>query len=205
MRARAALRDPGTENDMESLMVFLQKWRVRLGHLFAIGILVFARPTPAALAAGTAVALLGEAIRIYSAGVIDKNTTLSRTGPYAYTRNPLYVGSFFMYLGFCIAAGSVYVVAAFLVFFFVVYYATILREEAFLREKFGDSYERFCGEVPRFFPRPGGARPEGEARFDWGRMKENKEHEGLIATLIILGVLWGMWLSGRTIYGMIGG
>ncbi len=184
---------------MDGVSAFLQKWRVRLGHLFAVCIVVFATPRLSTLAAGTVTALIGEAIRIYSAGVIDKNTTLSRTGPYAYTRNPLYLGSFFMYLGFCIASGNVYITASFFIFFFVVYYATILREEAFLRGKFGERYEVFCAEVPRFFPRPVPTRGEGTARFEWRRMMGNKEHEGLIATVVILALMWGMWFAGWTV------
>jgi hypothetical protein len=182
---------------MECAAKFLQKRRVRLGHLFAVVVLVFARPRLEFLIAGTAIALAGEAVRIASAGYILKDKQLSIAGPYAFTRNPLYVGSFFMYLGFCVAASNIYVAAAFPPFFFVVYYATILREEAYLKEAFGADYEKFCSEVPRFFPRP--RRPASSGAdagggFSFAQASKNKEYEAVIAVAVILGALWIMYL-----------
>ena len=179
---------------MESATKFLQKWRVRLGHLFAILALALARPVHLRyLAAGTAVALAGEAVRIASAGYIQKDKTLSRTGPYAYTRNPLYLGSFLMYLGFCVAASNLYVIAAYIPFFFIIYYATIYREETYLKDAFGADYEQFKKETPRFFPRLLPARGNGAGGgFSFSQAAKNREYEGLIAIVIITGALWAM-------------
>ncbi len=179
---------------MEGLMIFLQKWRVRLGHLFALVMLAVCKPEIEWLIAGTIVAFAGEAVRMWSAGTIDKNAVLSRGGPYAYMRNPLYFGSFLMYLGFCIASGNFYVLIAYPFFFFPVYYATIFREEAFLREKFTDEFERFVREVPRFFPRPFKSKGATTATFALSQMKHNREYEALIAIVIILGAMWAMAL-----------
>jgi protein-S-isoprenylcysteine O-methyltransferase Ste14 len=182
---------------METTTKFLQKWRVRLGHLFAIAALVCAKPTDIRyLAAGTAIALFGESIRIASAGYIQKDKTLSRSGPYAFTRNPLYVGSFLMYLGFCIAASNVYVIGAYVPFFFVIYYATIYREETYLREAFGAEYEKFCAEVPRFFPRLWPAHGSGSGGgFSFAQAAKNREYEGAIAIAIITVALWAMYFA----------
>jgi len=182
---------------MDEMTKFLQKWRVRLGHLFAIVALVFARPSDLRyLIAGTAVAMAGEAVRIASAGYIQKDKALSRSGPYAFTRNPLYAGSFLMYLGFCIAASNVYVIAAYLPFFFITYYATIYREEMYLREVFGAEYEKFRAEVPRFFPRARPARANGAGGgFSFTQAVKNREYEALIAIIIIMGALWAMYFT----------
>ena len=176
--------------------MFLQKWRVKLGHAFALAILLCAKPELEWLVAGSVVAAAGEGLRVYASGIIAKDETLSRAGPYAYTRNPLYFGSFLMSLGLCVASGNVWVIAAFPLFFFPVYYATILREEDFLRGKFGDRFDEFRKSVPRFVPRPWPARGAGKADFAWTQVKHNKEYEGFCAAAVILMILWAMWLGG---------
>src|SRR5215216_5850418 len=84
---------------------FLQRIRVPLGFLFAILFGVFSKPTFLTLATGGAIGLLGLLIRAWASGHIDKAATLAISGPYAHTRNPLYLGSFILGLGFTIAAG----------------------------------------------------------------------------------------------------
>src|SRR5437764_11942650 len=85
---------------------FLQRLRVPLGFLFAIIFIVFARPTVLSLLIGGGFALVGLAIRAWASGHIRKAKLLAVSGPYAYTRNPLYVGSFILGVGFTIAAGA---------------------------------------------------------------------------------------------------
>jgi protein-S-isoprenylcysteine O-methyltransferase Ste14 len=181
---------------MENLTSILQKWRVRLGHVFSLIILFFAQPTIPMLAVGTAVTILGLAMRMAAAGCIQKDQVLSRHGPYAYTRNPLYLGSFFMVLGFCIAAGNLWVILAFFPFFFGVYYATIYREEQFLHGRFGNDYARFCSEVPRFFPRLTPAVRGGGGWFSMQQAMANHEYEGAGAALVLLAILWALALTG---------
>lgn len=163
---------------------------MRLGHLFTLALLFFATPEIGWLAAGTVLSLLGLAVRVAAAGCIHKDETLSRSGPYAFVRNPLYVGSFMMYLGFCVASGNVYIVAAFLPFFGVVYFATILREEAFLSEKFGEEFARFKREVPRFLPRVTPAAPLEKGWFGLQQAMKNREYEGMVAAVAVLCILW---------------
>lgn len=184
-------------SQVEKIMIFFQKWRVKLGHAFTIVLLFCAGPPHyRELIAGTAIALAGEAVRIAAAGLIRKDESLSRSGLYAYVRNPLYVGSFLMYLGFCVASGSVWIMIAFLPFFFIVYLATILREESFLRDKFGAEYDKFTAEVPRFMPRLSAAPGATPLNFSWKQAAANKEYEGAIATALVLGVLWAMGAAG---------
>ena len=184
---------------MEKTTAFLQKWRVRLGHLFTLGLLISARPERLGLLIGTIVTLLGLAIRMAAAGCIRKDQSLARTGPYAFTRNPLYLGSFFMMLGFCVACGNLWVAAAFVPFFFLVYYSTIWREERFLSGKFGGAFAAFKAAVPRFLPRLTPADALEPGWFKWSRAMDNHEYEGAIAALMVLALLWAMNLTNFTL------
>ena len=83
----------------------MQRWRVPLGFLCAILFMVFAQPRPTTLAVGAVVSILGLAIRAWASGHIRKNSALATSGPYAFTRNPLYLGSFLLGVGFTIASG----------------------------------------------------------------------------------------------------
>lgn len=186
--------------NLEKTTIFLQKWRVRLGHVFGLLIIIFARPETKWLIVGAIVSLAGEAVRVVSAGSIMKDQKLSISGPYARTRNPLYFGSFLMYLGLCLAANNIWVTAAYFPFFFAVYYATIYREEKFLAEKFGAEYDAFKAAVPRFLPRLKPAKgAEAGGGFSFPLAMKNKEYEALAAVIVTLGALWAMGLTGWTI------
>src|SRR5258705_13759457 len=84
---------------------WIQRWRVPLGFACAAVFFLLAKPSPATLLVGASVSLLGLSIRAWAAGHIRKNQELATSGPYAYTRNPLYLGSFLLGLGFTIASG----------------------------------------------------------------------------------------------------
>lgn len=114
---------------------------------------VLAEPTAKLLAVGGVLALAGGILRAWAAGTIRKNKVLTTTGPYAYTRNPLYLGSFLVGLGVVAASGSIWLLVLFLVFFGVVYTKTMREEEARLSELFGESFERYARSVPLFIPR----------------------------------------------------
>ena len=159
----------------------LARWRVPLGYVLGIVAFLLATPTPRSLALGAAIGALGEAIRIWAAGHLEKGREVTRTGPYALTRHPLYLGSAIMGAGFCVAsydlAASV-LVAAYLV---VTIAAAIRSEEAHLTDKFGAAYPEY---------RDGrGAGPS--RRFSVERAMRNREYRavaGLVAVLTMLAV-----------------
>ena len=91
-------------------------------------------------------------LRAYASGYVKKNTELATTGPYAYTRNPLYLGSMMIAFGFAAAAGSWVILITLAVLFGVIYWPTIRGEEAFLREKFA-GFDAYAKQVPRLLPR----------------------------------------------------
>lgn len=129
--------------------------RVRLKAiwLLLIPFLILARPTPRLLVGGGILALLGAGIRAWAAGCIRKDRELATTGPYAHTRNPLYLGSLLIGTGVTLAGGRWIFVVLFLLFFLVVYRRTILDEKKGLEEEFGDTYRRYREAVPALLPR----------------------------------------------------
>jgi protein-S-isoprenylcysteine O-methyltransferase Ste14 len=163
--------------------------RVSLGWALGILVLYLARPTPRSLALGLPLVALGEIIRLWASGHIEKTLVLATGGPYAHSRNPLYVGSVLLALGLAIAAASLWVAAA-VVLYFTAFYPSVMREEAdFLRRKFPQDYAGWEAEVPMFLPRlsPGGPRT---SRFSWPRVRANKEWRTAVALPAVAGLLW---------------
>src|SRR5712691_11798856 len=100
---------------------WIQRWRVPLGFVCAALFVLFAKPRPVTLLAGAGVSIIGLALRAWSAGHIRKNDALATSGPYAYTRNPLYLGSFLLGAGFTIAAARWELALVFVALFFGIY------------------------------------------------------------------------------------
>jgi len=125
--------------------------RVPLGFAFAALYLWRARPTWVSLVVGAAVAALGLGIRAIASGHVDKNEELAMTGPYAYVRNPLYLGSIVVAIGFAAAARDVVIALLIVVMFVLIYVPTIRSEEQYLETRFGD-YTKYARTVPRLIP-----------------------------------------------------
>lgn len=126
--------------------------RVPMGFLFAAFFLWRARPSAASLAFALLLVLPGLLLRAYASGYVTKNAALTVTGPYAYTRNPLYLGSIMMAFGFAVAARSVWIAVFLVVLFALIYGPTILSEEEFLRSTFPE-FDAYAHAVPRLLPR----------------------------------------------------
>jgi protein-S-isoprenylcysteine O-methyltransferase Ste14 len=131
----------------------MQRWRVPLGFVCGAFFLALAKPRPLTLALGGGIAVFGLALRAWAAGHIRKNAQLATSGPYAYTRNPLYLGSFIMGLGFTIAAGRWWLGLFFAALFLGIYLPVMRVEAATLAELFGEDYKCYAERVPLFFPR----------------------------------------------------
>ncbi len=109
-------------------------------------------PQPAAVAWSLALVLPGLWLRGYAAGYVKKNRELTQTGPYAYVRNPLYLGSILIAAGFAVALLSWAVAIALTVMVLLIYIPVIASEERFLRRTF-PAFDDYCGRVPRLIPR----------------------------------------------------
>jgi protein-S-isoprenylcysteine O-methyltransferase Ste14 len=135
-----------------SAFVVNRKVRLRIGFLFGIAYLVFARPTAGGLWLGLPVALVGLLVRAWAAGHIVKNEQLTMTGPYAHTRNPLYFGSFLLAAGFALASHWSLLLVVIALFAFI-YGPTIEQERTEIRSRFPEDYARYEANVPAFTPR----------------------------------------------------
>ena len=151
-----------------------RRLRVPLGFVVAAVFLVFARPSWATLAWSLLLVLPGLWLRGYAAGFVKKNSELTRTGPYAYTRNPLYLGSMLLAAGFAVAAGR--------------WWPVILSEEAFLRGAFA-GFDEYAKRVPRLMPRLTAAHfsdaGETSGRFSADRYRHHREYNAAMGAAMI--------------------
>jgi protein-S-isoprenylcysteine O-methyltransferase Ste14 len=166
----------------------LSRVRVRAGYTAGAVALFFAEPTRDSLIAGGALAIFGELIRLWASGHIEKTHRLATGGPYAHTRNPLYLGSVLMASGFLVAARHPLSVTVGLLYLLVFYPAIIREEGKFLRDKFPDHYHEWAKHVPLFVPRltPGGPR---ESHFKTSRLLANREWRSALGLAILAAFL----------------
>jgi protein-S-isoprenylcysteine O-methyltransferase Ste14 len=170
--------------------------RLRAVWLLILPFFWFARPLPAALAVGAALGILGLFVRGWAAGTIHKEKDLTTTGPYAFTRNPLYVGSFLLGLGVTVAGGRWLWPILFFLFYVGVYGRTMAGERELLTELFGDRYRAYAANVPAVWPRLTAWR-EGDAPrggFTWAQYRRNREWEAGLGALLGFGLLVGKWI-----------
>jgi hypothetical protein len=132
-----------------------------MGFVFAAVFLWLARPSWRTMLASLVLVVPGLWLRGYASGYVKKNAELATTGPYAHTRNPLYLGSMLIAFGFAAAAASWVILVALAALFVAIYIPTILGEETYLREHFA-GFEAYAREVPRLLPRLTAARVGGE-------------------------------------------
>ena len=161
--------------------------RVPLGFIFAIVFVLLAQPTRTSLIVGALVLVPGLALRGLASGHVQKDKQLTTSGPYAYTRNPLYLGSLMLAAGFAIAARSWWVVGIMLLMFAVIYIPVIAGEERYLRQTFSD-YGDYARHVPRFLPRltPYGGQ---QSAYSSARYWKHREYQASIGCVVVLAVL----------------
>ena len=173
--------------------------RVPLGFLFAALYLWLAHPVLWSILCGAGVVAVGLGIRAIASGYVRKNEDLTTTGPYAYTRNPLYLGSIVIATGFALSARSWIVLALLFLMFLAIYLPVIRGEEAFLRERFPDfkEYER---RIPRLLPRIGAwpaASDRQPATFSRKLYLQHREYNALAGALAMIFLLAAkfVWFS----------
>jgi protein-S-isoprenylcysteine O-methyltransferase Ste14 len=171
--------------------------RVPLGFVFALVYFWLAQPSWRSIAAGMALVLPGLLIRALASGHVRKNEALATSGPYAYTRNPLYLGSLLMGVGFASAARSWWIGAALVVMFLAIYIPVIRDEESFLRQKFPE-FDEYARQVPRVFPRlVPRAKPADEATAGFSRdlYLKHREYNALLgAVAMMVGLIFKIFV-----------
>src|SRR5215218_5317661 len=165
---------------MESLLKRIARLRVPLGFLFGLAVLWLAAPTRQMLIIGGAIAVCGEAFRIWAAGHLEKGREVTISGPYRLTRHPLYAGSTLIGVGLAIAAATVAVAAIVIGYLVVTLTAAIRTEEAHLTEKFGSAYPEYRA-----------GRTAGATRsFSVQRALRNREYRAAIGVVVVLLALY---------------
>ena len=194
------MTQPGNPPPENPPMDWIARWqrvarriRVPLGFLTA-ALYIFElwrrAPRPAAVAWSLALVLPGLWLRGYAAGYVKKNRELTQTGPYAHTRNPLYLGSMLMAAGFALALRSWPMALVLAAGFLVIYVPVIASEERFLRATFPD-FDAYCRRVPRLIPRLTAARVPGATgestggSFSLALYLSHREYNALIGAALL--------------------
>ena len=157
----------------------LARWRVFLGFVFAAIVMWLATPTRNSLLWGAAIAVIGECLRLWAAGHLEKSREVTRSGPYRHTRHPLYLGSSIIGVGIAVASHHLVVAAMVVGYMLLTLTAAMRSEEAHLREKFGDAYDAYAEKRAAPMDRP----------FSWPRAIGNREHHTMIGLATGLALL----------------
>lgn len=181
---------PKDSNTLRRGGTWIQRWRVPLGFLCGAVFLLLARPRPSTLVPGVIISIIGLLVRAWAAGHIRKNAALATSGPYAYTRNPLYAGSFLLGLGFTIGSGRWELAILFAALFLGIYLPVMRVESATLAKLFGESFQRYARSVPLFFPRFTPYRSgEDNTAFDSSLYLRYREYQAALGLLVAWGLL----------------
>ena len=159
-----------------SLLRRIARLRVTIGFISSVAVIWLARPTRSTLLAGAIVAFAGEGVRVWAAGHLEKGREVTMSGPYAFTRHPLYLGSILMGAGLAYASASAIVAILVLSYLLITLTAAVRTEEAHLTEKFGAVYPAY---------RAGHSRGE-RRRFSFSRAIRNREYRAVVGLLIVL-------------------
>lgn len=183
---------------MNSWSAVARRIRVPLGFVFAVLYVWLAQPTRTSVAAGAVFIVIGLVLRGSASGHLQKNEQLTTSGPYAYTRNPLYLGSLIMAFGCVIAARSWWIASAAAAFFLLIYLPVIAAEERFLRERFPE-FDHYAREVPRLVPRLARMKADSGGRvtrrhtrgkgFSWTLYRKHREYNALLGSAAMIAVL----------------
>jgi protein-S-isoprenylcysteine O-methyltransferase Ste14 len=172
---------------------FWIRWRVRVGYPVGIAAFWFAHPQVKWLVCGVSIAIVGLIIRGYAAGHLRKHQQLATSGPYAFTRNPLYLGSVLLAAGFSVASHS-WISALLLAAYLTIFYPVVIRrEQSELRAHYGDAFATYASRVPAFWPRLTPAMPFSE-KFSWPQYLKNREYEASIGLAVAMAILLALML-----------
>jgi protein-S-isoprenylcysteine O-methyltransferase Ste14 len=179
-----------TENAQTGWSRVARRIRVPLGFVFAVLYFGLAHPTWRSMALGAILIMPGLLVRALASGNVRKNEALATSGPYAYTRNPLYLGSLLIGIGFAVAARSWWVGIVLVVLFFAIYLPVIRDEETFLRQRFPE-FAGYAQRVPRIIPRiiPAQTETQPSSGFSFDLYLKHREYNALLGALAMMGIL----------------
>jgi hypothetical protein len=178
------------------LLTLMSRWRIDAAWI-ALATIPFARPSPRSIGLCFPMVVAGLGLRTWARGHLDRAEIVTQTGPFAFVRHPLYVGSFFVGLGVSLMSRVTVVPVLFTLAFLLMYWPKALREEHFLRNRFGDDYARYAERVGAVIPRLASPRTPAERadrHFQWRGIVRYREYETWIGTSAMVGVM--MWRAG---------
>lgn len=167
---------------LDVVVAALARLRVALGWVFGPLVLILAQPTPRTLAIGAAIALAGEALRIWAAGHLNKAREVTASGPYRFLGHPLYVGSTLMGVGVMVACASMAVAALIALYLATTLTAAIRSEEAYLRRTFGEQYDLYRSGIAAKRASPDTAR----RRFSLQQAIANREYRAVVGLVVVI-------------------
>ena len=162
----------------------LYRWRVRAGFIGLILAVLLSRPTLFSILVGIAICLLGLGLRAWACGHIKKEKELAVSGPYQFTRNPLYLANFIIGVSVATASYSWWMAGIFAVYFLLFYPVALKREREKMKALFPGEYEKYKKKVPLFFPSFRHYIGLQAPRFSWQLYFKNKEYRALLGALI---------------------
>src|SRR5947207_1100877 len=189
-----------TRSNRLRLLQLAQRIRVPAGLVLAPLLIIAARPSPRGLLMGALVAVIGLLIRAWASGYLKKNLELTVTGPYAHTRNPLYLGTFIMGGGIALASGAWWFAAVYVALYLLIYVPVMIAEGETLNQLFAGEYPDYSREVPLFLPRATAYRStasekmNGEQRFAFSQYLKHREYRAAIGVVAALAVLIAKYL-----------
>ncbi len=167
----------------------IQRLRVPAGFITAILFVFFSRPTWRSLVIGVPITLCGALVRSWASGHLRKNAELATSGPYAFTRNPLYFGSFVIASGCAVCGGDLWLGLWLTAFFLAVYLPVMMAEAAHMRRLFAGDYENWAANVPLFIPRVTPYKNRRTRHFDLRQYLRHREYRAAVGLVIIIVVL----------------
>lgn len=176
---------------MRSFLETAQRIRVPAGFALGLILVLTASPTWQTLIAGGFVASLGLVLRAWASGYLKKNQELATSGPYAYTRNPLYLGNFLLGIGVAISAGAAWLLFLFGALYLIIYVPVMLAEAQAMFSLFPDQYQTYRAHVPLFLPRlyPYRIHRETGVNYDGSLYMKHREYRAALGLLSVLTIL----------------
>ena len=172
----------------------IYRWRVRAALIVFLACLVLAKPTWKSIILGTGLSLIGLFVRAWASGHLKKEKELAMSGPYRFSRNPLYLGNLILGLSLAVGANSLSVFIIFAAYFLAFYPVIILAERERMKRLFPDKYKEYIKHVPLFFPCRKPLTSGDNVKFDWRLYKKNREYRALLG-----GAVYWLILSARII------
>ena len=171
---------------MKNVIEIIIRYRSFVGILCLIALLYLAKPSPVSVAVGFFFIIAGMFFRAWASGYINKDKELATDGPFSLTRNPLYFGNFILGLGIAIAGNNEYSYGIFFCFYLSFFPFLMVIEHKRMKEKFGEAYEKYAGNLHSFFPK---IKKIKKGEYNISYYMKNREYRVLYFSLFVIAIM----------------